>query len=72
MIKDRTTIARDASGEIAITIRLRAGRRLEDSPSVRLTVGDQQVMVVERGEVTPQANEWWEVAVGQVGPAGRR
>lgn len=72
VIKDRTVIAPDAGGEVAITIRLRAGRRLEASPTVRLTVGDQVVMVVNGGEVSPHANDWWEVAVGQIGPAGRR
>lgn len=72
VIRDRTTFAPDASGEVTITLRLRPGRRLQDSPTVRLTVGDQLVMLVERGEVSPQANGWWEVAVGQQTPAGRR
>ena len=72
VIKDRTVIAPDLGGEVAITIRLRAGKRLEASPTVRLTVGEQVVMVVDGGEVSPQANDWWEVAVGHVAPSGRR
>lgn len=72
VIKDRTVIAPDAGGEIAITIRLKPGRRLESSPPVRLMVGDELVMLVEGGEVSPHANAWWEVAVGQTAPSGRR
>ena len=72
VIKDRTVIAPDAGGEVAITIRLKPGCRLESSPTVRLTVGDSVVMLVEGGEVSPHANAWWEVAVGQTAPSRRR
>lgn len=69
---DRTVLAPLVTSEVTITLRLKPGYKPEDSPMVRLTVGDNLVLLVENGRVTPSANGWWDIAVDKSPTSERR
>ncbi|MCK6524783.1 hypothetical protein L6R49_25550 [Myxococcota bacterium] len=52
-------------------LRLKPGLAAKDSPTVQVMVGDSLALLVENGNVTPCANRWWDVEMGQ-GPTSER
>ena len=66
-----TTVSRRPTGEVTILLRLKPGLAAKDSPTVQVMVGDSLALLVENGNVTPCANRWWDVEMGQ-GPTSER
>lgn len=68
---DRTTVSPRPTSEVTILLRLKPGLAAKDSPTVQVMVGDSLALLVENGNVTPCANRWWDVEMGQ-GPTSER
>lgn len=62
---DRTTVSPRPTSEVTILLRLKPGLAAKDSPTVQVMVGDSLALLVENGNVTPCANRWWDVEMGQ-------